>query len=58
MKVLRTIWKMLTELTGDADYGRYCAQMRARHPETRIPTESEFYLARLNEKYSRPTRCC
>jgi uncharacterized short protein YbdD (DUF466 family) len=58
MKVLHTIWKILAELAGDADYGRYCAHLRARHPGTRMPTEIEFYLARLNEKYSRPTRCC
>jgi len=58
MKTLRRIWKKLAELAGDADYDRYCAYLRARHPGTRMPTESEFYLARLNDKYSRPTRCC
>ena len=58
MKWLRIVRKVLAELTGEADYGRYCAHLRARHPEMGLPSETEFFLGRLEEKYSRPTRCC
>jgi uncharacterized short protein YbdD (DUF466 family) len=40
------------------DYPRYCEHLRSHHPEREFPTPREFYLARIEEKYSRPTRCC
>jgi uncharacterized short protein YbdD (DUF466 family) len=58
MKFLRAAWKLLAELSGEADYGRYCAHLRARHPDRTAPTEREFFRMRLEEKYTRPTRCC
>lgn len=58
MSVLHAIWRVLLELAGDAEYCRYCAHMRSRHPEQRLPSEREFYLSRLKDKYTRPTRCC
>jgi uncharacterized short protein YbdD (DUF466 family) len=42
---------------GEGEYLRYCEHMRARHPEREIPTPADFYVARLNEKYSRASRC-
>ncbi len=32
MKFLRAVWTVLTELSGEADYRRYCAHLRAHHP--------------------------
>jgi uncharacterized short protein YbdD (DUF466 family) len=58
MKLLRVFWTIMIELSGEADYGRYCAHLRARHPGQKIPTAKEFFLIRLREKYTRPTRCC
>jgi uncharacterized short protein YbdD (DUF466 family) len=58
MKFLCTIWKKLGELAGEADYRRYCEHVRAHHPERSLPSEREFFLARLEDKYARPTRCC
>lgn len=58
MKFLRAVWIMLTELSGEADYQRYCAHMRDRHPDQEIPSAKEFFRARLEEKYTRPSRCC
>jgi uncharacterized short protein YbdD (DUF466 family) len=58
MKKLRTVWKILAEMAGEADYGRYCAHLRVAHPEQSVPSEREFFLAKLEQKYSRPTRCC
>jgi uncharacterized short protein YbdD (DUF466 family) len=58
MGALERIWRGLKQLTGEGDYARYCEHLRSRHPEGKIPTEREFYLDRLNEKYTRPSRCC
>jgi uncharacterized short protein YbdD (DUF466 family) len=58
MELLGKIRGWLAELTGEAEYPRYCAHLRAHHPERAIPTQREFFLARLEEKYSRPSRCC
>jgi hypothetical protein len=41
---------------GEGDYERYCEHMRTRHPGVRVPTQKEFYLSRLNERYSHPSR--
>jgi uncharacterized short protein YbdD (DUF466 family) len=58
MKFLQAVWKLLAELSGEADYQRYCSHLRAHQPGQRLPSEREFYLARLEERYTRPTRCC
>ena len=58
MKHLKAIWRILRELSGETAYARYCAHLRARHPDEKVPTEREFFLARLEEKYTRPSRCC
>jgi uncharacterized short protein YbdD (DUF466 family) len=58
MNVFRTFWTVLVELAGEADYRRYCAHLAKRHPERKAPSEREFYRMRLEQKYTRPTRCC
>jgi uncharacterized short protein YbdD (DUF466 family) len=58
MEFLGKVHAWLAELSGEAEYPRYCAHLRARHPERKIPSRREFFLARLEEKYSRPSRCC
>jgi uncharacterized short protein YbdD (DUF466 family) len=58
MRKLLWWWKILERVMGEGDYTRYCEHLRARHPNQKAPTEKEFYLSRLNEKYSRPNRCC
>jgi uncharacterized short protein YbdD (DUF466 family) len=58
MSILRAVWRFLAEISGQDDYRRYCAHVRARHPERSVPTEREFYVTRLEEKYARPSRCC
>jgi uncharacterized short protein YbdD (DUF466 family) len=58
MKYLRLLWAVLTELSGEADYRRYCAHLQRHHPGQKIPSAKEFFLTRLEEKYTRPTRCC
>ncbi len=58
MRALNRLWLRLREMTGEADYARYCDHVRRRHPERPLPSAKEFYLARMQEKYSRPSRCC
>ena len=48
----------LARVLGDGEYARYCAHLRRRHPDRAIPTARDFYRARLEEKFSRPSRCC
>lgn len=49
---------MLGQIMGEGEYLRYCEHLRSRHPERSLPTAEEFYVSRMNEKYSRPNRCC
>jgi uncharacterized short protein YbdD (DUF466 family) len=58
MKLLRKWWNLLGQVMGEGEYVRYCDHLRAKHPERALPTPDEFYISRLNEKYSRPNRCC
>ncbi len=58
MKFLRAVWIVLTEFSGEADYRRYCTHLRRHHPDREIPSAKEFFLTRLEEKYTRPSRCC
>ncbi len=58
MKLIRKWWSFLGQVMGEGEYARYCEHMRIKHPERMLPTAEEFYVARLNEKYSRPNRCC
>jgi uncharacterized short protein YbdD (DUF466 family) len=57
MRLLRKWWNFLGQVMGEGEYLRYCEHVRARHPERRLPTPAEFYVDRLNEKYSRASRC-
>ncbi len=58
MRLLRSLWSVVKESAGERDYARFCEHLRVHHPDVKIPTEKEFYLSRLKEKYSRPNRCC
>lgn len=51
------LWIGLREWCGDSAYDRY-VQARQVGAESPLLTRGEFYVERLNERYSRPTRCC
>ncbi len=53
---LRRLWHLVREACGENDYARCCADAAAHGQEP--PTPEAFYLANLQRKYSRPTRCC
>ena len=56
-KLLR-ILRILQDFSGESAYARYCEHVRSKQPEAPLPTERDFYLTRLQEKYARPERCC
>jgi uncharacterized short protein YbdD (DUF466 family) len=58
MRLLQKWWRLLGQVLGEGEYARYCEHLRDRHPERALPTAEEFYVSRLKEKYSRPSRCC
>jgi hypothetical protein len=55
-QLARRLWDFLRESAGENDYKRYRIRALARGE---CPVgNAEFYLSRLEEKYSRPNRCC
>jgi len=60
-------WWWLRQVTGDAAYENYLRHVSRRtgnstspggHPGERVETAEQFYLERLNRKFSRMSRCC
>ncbi|HEV3279948.1 MAG TPA: CstA-like transporter-associated (seleno)protein [Terriglobia bacterium] len=54
--IFRTLWRFLLDVAGENDYRRYRARTLARGETPLAP--AAFYLASLEQKYSRPNRCC
>ena len=54
---LEDFWHGLREWCGDAAYENYrkCA-LRAGRNE--VLSREQFYVEQVNQKYSRPSRCC
>lgn len=50
---------VVRRVVGAPDYEGYLAHVRAHHPDEEPLARDEFYLARLEERYSKPgARCC
>jgi uncharacterized short protein YbdD (DUF466 family) len=58
MKLIWKWWNLFGQILGEGEYARYCEHLRSKHPGMQAPTPQEFYVSRLNEKYSRPNKCC
>jgi len=59
VKALELVRRYVRELTGDAEFARHCARVRAHHPDRPPPTRREYELARLRRREGRPLdRCC
>jgi hypothetical protein len=54
--VVWRIWEIAREVLGDKAYELYAEGARRRGEKPLAP--KEFYLAQLQRKYSRPSRCC
>ena len=57
-RAMRRSWRGLREWCGDAAYERYLKSGAYRVGADGPLTAKEFYLERLNRRYSQPTRCC
>jgi uncharacterized short protein YbdD (DUF466 family) len=55
---LRTVWRGLREWCGDAAYERYLSSRATRSSAQTPLTAQEFYVERVNRRFSRPHRCC
>jgi uncharacterized short protein YbdD (DUF466 family) len=55
-QILRGFWELARELCGDKAYSRYRVHILARGGQPMTP--QEFYLWRVQHKYSSPARCC
>ncbi|KUN90907.1 YbdD/YjiX family protein [Streptomyces caeruleatus] len=55
----RAVRWYLRELTGEAEYDRYCGRHRLHHPLAPVPTRREYQVPRAAQQESRPAgRCC
>ncbi|NGO47249.1 YbdD/YjiX family protein [Streptomyces ureilyticus] len=49
----------LREITGAADYERYCERHRIRHPNVPVPNRSAYERERARHREENPqSRCC
>jgi uncharacterized short protein YbdD (DUF466 family) len=55
---MRIVWRGLREWCGDAAYDRYLSSRATRSSAQPPLTAAEFYVERVNRRYSRPNRCC
>lgn len=57
--VLRTLRWYLRELTGEAEYDRYCERHLSHHPHAPVPTRREYEVLRTLHRETHPqSRCC
>ncbi|MGW7403949.1 CstA-like transporter-associated (seleno)protein [Streptomyces sp. NPDC054833] len=58
-KALDTALRYARELTGEAEYDRYCERHRRHHPHAPVPTRREYERMRTTRReYESPGRCC
>jgi uncharacterized short protein YbdD (DUF466 family) len=56
---MRAVRWYLRELTGEAEYDRYCERHRRRHPLEPVPTRREYEVLRTLHRETHPQgRCC
>lgn len=55
----RAVRWYLRELTGEAEYDRYCQRHRRHHPQEPVPTRREYQVRRAVRQEDRTRgRCC
>ena len=55
----RVVRWYLRELTGEADYDRYCERHRRRHPLAPVPSRRAYEARRALHRETHPQgRCC
>lgn len=59
MRALGGIRRLLREVTGEAEYGRYCERHRRNHPRAPVPTRRQYEEMRTRHREEHPvSRCC
>jgi uncharacterized short protein YbdD (DUF466 family) len=54
----RHVMDFLRGATGEGSYERYCAHLRAAHPEQPLPSRAEFFRQGQHERWDGVRRCC
>jgi uncharacterized short protein YbdD (DUF466 family) len=57
-KLARRLWRGIRDWCGDSAYEQYLSATQRRHPQDLPLTQESFYVEQLNQRYSRPNRCC
>jgi uncharacterized short protein YbdD (DUF466 family) len=57
-RLVAELWLGIREWCGDSAYERYLQAPRTNSEKSRLLTPAEFYVERVNRRYSRPHRCC
>ncbi|MBV7699389.1 YbdD/YjiX family protein [Streptomyces sp. TRM70350] len=58
-KVLGAIRWYAREVTGEAEYDRYCERRRRHHPHAAVPTRREYeWMRTARHERETPSRCC
>jgi len=52
------LWLGIREWCGDSAYERYVQAQKTNPEKSSLLSPSEFYVERVNRRYSRPNRCC
>lgn len=59
MRTLARIRWYLREVTGEAEYDRYCERHRRNHPQAPVPTRRQYEEMRTRHRERHPaSRCC
>jgi uncharacterized short protein YbdD (DUF466 family) len=57
-RLIAKLWLGIREWCGDSAYERYVQVVTMKPEKSRLLTPAEFYVERVNQRYSRPNRCC
>jgi uncharacterized short protein YbdD (DUF466 family) len=52
------LWLGIREWCGDSAYERYVQAQRTNPEKSSLLSPAQFYVERVNRRYSRPNRCC
>jgi uncharacterized short protein YbdD (DUF466 family) len=52
------LWLGIREWCGDRAYERYVHAQKTKSEKSDLLTPAQFYVERVNRRYSRPNRCC
>ncbi|MFJ8613721.1 YbdD/YjiX family protein [Streptomyces sp. NPDC093675] len=59
LRLAQAVRWYLRELTGEAEYERYCAWHRRRHPHAPLPSRRDYQVLRAHRAEVAPQgRCC